>query len=188
MRNVVAIDDRQFGLIPDKDTIDAVFIFRMMQEEYLTEQDKLYMRFVDLEKTFDKFPRNGAEWAMRKKELPEALVGAVIILYNGTATKVWVGTHLSEELELDAGEHQGSVLSPLLMAIVIDFATNDINVVTLQDVSYAKSLLESERLNVNQQKRKVTVSNNGLICIKPSWKKDPWGNCGWQTICKCSIL
>ena len=88
MRNVVAIDDRQFGLIPDKDTIDAVFIFRMMQEEYLTEQDKLYMRFVDLEKTFDKFPRNGAEWAMRKKELPEALVGAVIILYNGTATKV----------------------------------------------------------------------------------------------------
>ena len=40
------------------------------------------------------------EWAMRKKGIPEALVRAVIGLYNGSRIKVTVGIHSSEELEV----------------------------------------------------------------------------------------
>ena len=47
-------------------------------------------------------------------------------LYKGVKTKVKVGTHLSEEFEENVGVHQGSVLSPLLFAIVIDVAPNEI--------------------------------------------------------------
>ena len=50
LRKIVAIDDMQFGFIPDKGTIDAVFILRHIQGEYLAKQKKLYMCFVDLEK------------------------------------------------------------------------------------------------------------------------------------------
>ena len=46
---------------------------------------------------------------MRKKDIPEALVGAVMSRYKGATTKVKVGTHLSEELEGIVGAHQGSV-------------------------------------------------------------------------------
>ena len=56
--------------------------------------------------------------AMRKKGIPEALVRALVSLYKGARTKVKVGTHLSEEFEVNIGVHQGSVLSRLLSAIV----------------------------------------------------------------------
>ena len=63
----------QFGFMPGKGTIDAVFILRRIQGEYLAKQRKLYMCFVDLEEAFDIVPRKVIEWAMRKKEIPEAL-------------------------------------------------------------------------------------------------------------------
>ena len=65
------------------------------------------MCFVDLKKAFDGDPRNVVDWAMRKKCIPETLVGAVMGLYKGVRTKVKVGTHFSEEFEVSIGVHQG---------------------------------------------------------------------------------
>ena len=65
-------------------------------------------------------------WAMRKKGIPEALVTAVMSLYKAARTKVKDGTHLSEEFEVYIGVHQGSHLSPLLFAIVVDVVTDKI--------------------------------------------------------------
>ena len=78
------------------------------------------MCFVDLEKAFDGVPRKVVEWAMIKKGIPEALFTAVMSLYKVARTKVKVGTHLYEELEVNVGVHLGAVLSPLSFAIVID--------------------------------------------------------------------
>ena len=62
---------------------------------------------------------------MRKKGLPEILVKAVMSLYEGAETKVRVGSGLSEEFSVKGGVHQGSVLSPLLFAMVIDEVTEN---------------------------------------------------------------
>ena len=51
LREIITIDDMQFGFMPGKNTIDALFISRRIQEEYLTKQKKLYMSFVDLAKS-----------------------------------------------------------------------------------------------------------------------------------------
>ena len=48
MRHMVKVDEMQFGFMPGKGTIDAVFILRRLQEEYLDKEKKLYMCFVDL--------------------------------------------------------------------------------------------------------------------------------------------
>ena len=62
-------------------------------------------------------------------------------LYKGAKTKVTVGTHLSEEFEINAGVHQGSALSPLLSAIVIDVVRNEIKECTLQDILHVDDLV-----------------------------------------------
>ena len=50
MRQMVKVDEIQFGFMPGKGTIDAVFTLRRSQEEYLDKKKKLYMCFFDLEK------------------------------------------------------------------------------------------------------------------------------------------
>ena len=81
IREVVEVNDMQFGFMPEKGTTDAIFILRRLQEEYSGKDKKLYMCFVDLEKAFDRVPRKVMEWAMRKKGLPEIMVKAVMSLY-----------------------------------------------------------------------------------------------------------
>ena len=71
---IVCVDEMQVGFMPERGTIDAVFILRRMQEEYHAEGKKLSMCFVDLENAFDTVPRKVLEWALRKKEIPEVLV------------------------------------------------------------------------------------------------------------------
>ena len=58
---VTIIDDMQCGFMPGKDTTHALFIFTRMQEEFREREQKLYMCFVDLEKTFDRVPRKVME-------------------------------------------------------------------------------------------------------------------------------
>ena len=112
IRTLINLNKMQFGFIPGKGTVDAIFIVRRMQEEYQKKNKKLYMCFVDMEKAFDRVPRKVMEWAMRKKGLSEVMVRAVMGLYDGAKTIVRVGSGYSEEFEV--GVHQGSVLSSLL--------------------------------------------------------------------------
>ena len=85
----------QFGFMPRKGTVDAMFIVKRMQEEY-QKKDKLYMCFVDIKKAFNRVPRKMTEWAMRKKGLSEVMLRAVMSLYDGAKTRVRVGSAFSE--------------------------------------------------------------------------------------------
>ena len=78
------------------------------------------MCFVDLEKAFDRVPRKVLEWAMRKRGIPEAMVRALMSFYEGAKRRVRVGLELSKEFEIKVGVHEGSVLSLLVFAIMVD--------------------------------------------------------------------
>ena len=68
-----------------------------MQEEFRGREKKLCICFVDLKKAFDMVPRKVIEWVSRKKGLAEALEQAVTSLYDGSRTKVRVGSGTSDE-------------------------------------------------------------------------------------------
>ena len=91
-----------------------------MQEKHHAKGRKLYKCFVHLDKAFKRVPRKVLEWAMKKTEIPEFLVGSVMSLYEGAKTRVSVDSELSVEFEVKVGMHQGSVLSTFLFAVVVD--------------------------------------------------------------------
>ena len=57
IRSSIKIDDMQFGFMPGRGTTDAIFIVRLLQEKFLAKNKNLYLAFVDLEKAFDRVPR-----------------------------------------------------------------------------------------------------------------------------------
>ena len=166
LRKMVSVDTMQFGFMPGKGTMDAVFILRRLQEEYRKVDKKLYMCFVDMEKAFDRIPRKVIEWALRKKSLPERLVRTVMDLYEGSKTKVRVGNGYSEEFLVKVGVHQGSVLSPFLFAIVVDVVAEEIREGVPYEILYADDLvLVSETLEGLQRKFcnwKVALEKKGM--------------------------
>ena len=99
------------------------------------------MCFVDLEKAFDSILRKVTEWAIRKKGLAEVLVQAVMSLYEGSRTKVRVGSGTSEEFGVSIGVHQGSVLSLLIFAIVVDVVTEHAREGLLNEILYEDDLV-----------------------------------------------
>ena len=47
IREVVSIDDSQFGFVPGRGTTDAIFVVWQIQEKYVAVNKRLYMAFVD---------------------------------------------------------------------------------------------------------------------------------------------
>jgi len=60
IRERVHIQENQFGFMPGRGTVDAIFIPRQVQEKILEGINKRYWTFVDLEKAFDQVPREVA--------------------------------------------------------------------------------------------------------------------------------
>ena len=75
-----------------------------------------------------------------EKERNSRSIGAVLSLLKCARTKVKVGTNLSEELGVNVGVHQGSVLFQLLSAIVIYVFTNEIKEGMSQEILYVDDI------------------------------------------------
>jgi len=65
IRLQIEIDDMQFGFMKVKGNTDAIFMARHMQENFRVKGKKLYFHFVDLEKAFDRVPREVISWELK---------------------------------------------------------------------------------------------------------------------------
>jgi hypothetical protein len=120
VRRIASIDDMQFGFSPGQGTTDAIFIVRQVQEKYLAAKSELWMAFVDLEKAFDRVPREVLWWALREVGVEEWTIAVIKSMYEGAYAAVRLSQGESPLFEVKVGVHQGSVLSPLLFIIVME--------------------------------------------------------------------
>ena len=82
--------------------------------------------FVNLEKTFDRVPREVLPLVLRLKGVHEYLVNGVMSLYKGCQTAVSVDRELSSSFSVKVGLHERSALSPFLFIMVMDVMTKDV--------------------------------------------------------------
>ena len=125
LERITEVGQNQFGFTSGRSTTDAIHILRRLQEKYLQKNNKLYHIFVDLEKAFDRVPRQAIEWALRRKCVPEKLVQLITGLYADSKSRVRAAGVLSESFPVQVGVHQGSVMSPFLFNIIVDEATKE---------------------------------------------------------------
>ena len=196
VRQRVEIDEMQCGFMSGRGTTDAIFIVRQLQEKHLAANKPLYMAFVDLEKAFDRVPRDVIWWAMRKLGIDEWLVRLVQSMYKDVRSRVRVGDGYSEEFGVGVGVHQGSVLSPLLFIIVLEALSREFRTGCPWELLYADDLMisaesmaellvkvqtwktemEKKGLRVNMGKTKIMESGINLDVLKKSGKY-PCGVC-----------
>ena len=108
-------------------------------QEYQKKNKKLYTYFVDLVKTFHRVPRK-VKWAIKKgssEVMIRAVLSACVMVKR---QRVGSGSAYSEKFEVIGGVHQGSVLWPLLFAIVANVITENARMGVVYQLQYADDL------------------------------------------------
>ncbi|XP_063600015.1 uncharacterized protein LOC134776233 [Penaeus indicus] len=82
LRRLVNISKEQFGFMEGKSTTDAIFALRHVQEKYRETYKELHDVFIDLEKAYDRMPREELYWCMREKNIPEKSISIVKDMYK----------------------------------------------------------------------------------------------------------
>ena len=186
IRQLVSINDSQFGFVPGRGTTDAIFVVRQLQEKYLAANKRIYMAFVDLEKAFDWVPQKVIWWALRKRGVEEWIVRLVQGMYANAQIPVCVVERYSEEFEVKVGVHIGSVLSPLLFIIMFEALSCEFRSGVPWEDLYASDLViiaeslkecvrwlltwkeavEEKELRENAGKTKIMICGTGLDLLQ----------------------
>jgi hypothetical protein len=69
LRGVSNVTKNQFGFMPGRSPVDAIFLIRQLMERCREQKKDLHMVFIDLDKAYDKVPRNVMSWALQKHSL-----------------------------------------------------------------------------------------------------------------------
>ncbi|KAK3517622.1 hypothetical protein QTP70_013427, partial [Hemibagrus guttatus] len=90
------------------------------------EEHRVTYKSGDLEKAYDRVPREGLWYCMRKSGAAEKYVRVVQDMYERSRTVVRCAVGQTEEFKVEVGLHQGSALSPFLFAIVMDQLSEEV--------------------------------------------------------------
>ncbi|KAK3544134.1 hypothetical protein QTP86_002802, partial [Hemibagrus guttatus] len=178
LRKVVEICEQQYGFMPRKSTTDAIFALRILMEKYRDGQRELHCVFVDLEKAYDRVPREELWYCMRKSGVAEKYVRVVQDMYERSRTVVRCAVGQTEEFNVEVGLHQGSALSPFLFAIVMDQLSEEVRqespwtmmfaddiVICSESREQVEENLERWRFALERRGMKVSRSKTEYMCV-----------------------
>ncbi|MCJ8747081.1 hypothetical protein PDJAM_G00149250 [Pangasius djambal] len=141
-------------------------------------QRELHCVFVDLEKAYDRVPREELWYCMRKSGVAEKYVRVVQDMYEKSRTGVRCAVGQTEEFKVEVGLHQGSALSPFLFALVMDQLSEEVRqespytmmfaddiVICSESREQAEENLERWRFVLERRGMKVSRSKTEYMCV-----------------------
>ena len=141
INEMVNIDEMQFGFVPGRGTTDAIFIIDQLQEKYIASNKLLNFALVDLEKTFGHVPRKILPWALRGLGVEEWAVHVTQVMYSNELCAISVNDQYNEEFGVGVVGHQGSVLSPLFLILVLEVLSREFHTGVPWELLYADDLV-----------------------------------------------
>ena len=122
MRQCTNIHESQFGFMPARSTTDAIFILKQTIEKHREGQKSTRVTFIDLEKAYDRVPREEIWICSREQDVPEKCIRLVQDLYQGCKTVVRSAAGESNSFGVEVALHQG----PYLLLLLMDVLTEDV--------------------------------------------------------------
>lgn len=122
--------DCQHGFRPNRGTTDLIFALKILIEKNWEWDNNLCMVFIDLEKAFDRVPRNRL-WEVLEDpyyEVGGKLRKVIKSLYIDCKSAVRSMQGQEEWFDVRAGVRQGGVISPLLFLLYMDSCMRRIGV------------------------------------------------------------
>ena len=155
------IAEQQFGFMPGKSTTAAIFCLSMLLEKWTEGKKAVHCAFIDLEKAYDRVPREKLWECLRLAETSVCYIKIIKDIYDGATTIVRSAAGLTEEFKVGVGLHQGSALSPFLFAIIIDKLTENIKKDASWYMLFADDIVLS-RQNHRELEEDVEIWRNAL--------------------------
>ncbi|KAK3562816.1 hypothetical protein QTP86_009973 [Hemibagrus guttatus] len=147
-------------------------------QKYRDGQSELHYVFVDLEKAYDRVPREDLWYCMRKSGVAEKYVRVEQDMYERSRTVVRCAVGQTEEFKVEVGLHQGSALSPFLFAMVMDQLSEEIRqespctmmfaddiVICSESREQVEENLERWRFALEKRGMKVSRSKTEYMCV-----------------------
>ncbi|KAK3514018.1 hypothetical protein QTP70_001294 [Hemibagrus guttatus] len=156
-----------------------VEVWKCLGEAAVEFLASLFNRVLEnLEKAYDRVPREELWYCMRKSGVAEKYVRVVQDMYERSRTVVRCAVGQTEEFNVEVGLHQGSALSPFLFAIVMDQLSEEVRqespwtmmfaddiVICSESREQVEKNLERWRFALERRGMKVSRSKTEYMCV-----------------------
>ncbi|KAH1202974.1 LINE-1 retrotransposable element ORF2 protein [Glycine max] len=166
LRKETQVTENQFGFMPGRSTMEAIYLLRRVMEQYRMAQQDLHLIFIDLEKAYDRVPREILWKALEKKGVRVAYIRAIQDMYDRVSTSVRTQGGESDDFPITIGLHQGSTLSPYLFTLILDVLTEQIQEIAPRCMLFADDIVllgeSREELNERLETWRRTLETHGF--------------------------